>query len=386
MKVLFLAGMYPTPEYPQKGIFCHEQVRALQKLNIDVDVVVPLPFYDKEAKCGEWKFEGVKIRYVRFFKLPRAYDFHKTGTHLYRALKKKINTSQYDIIHADAALPTGYAAMLLSQKYHVPYVIHGHGLDVFLGESYEGYKNKEKIVCACEKAFANATAVIGVSEKVLEKISARVPIERKGYVAFNGVDVERFVPTPHQNEKVRFISVGNLIWLKGHDYTIRSIKALVDKGYTNLHLDIVGRGNLEEELKALVESLDLAKYVTFHGYIPYDKVRDMMQQSDAFVLPSYYEAFGCVYLEAMACGLPVVGCLGNGIDEVYEDGKEGFLIENKNQAQLTQVMERLLEKETCLEMGRKARKLVEEKCTWLRSAQSVIEIYLAAIKDYKDGI
>ncbi len=375
MKILFLAGMYPTPQYPQKGIFCHEQVRALQQFNIDVDVVVPIPFYDKEIKRQEWTFEGVRIRYVRFFKLPRAYDFHKTGKSLYRALKRKVDISQYDVIHADAALPTGYAAMLASQKYAIPYVVHGHGLDVFLGESYDGYRNRDKIIAACRIAFENASAVIGVSDKVLQKIEKIVDLQGRKFVAFNGVDVERFAPISHNNDKVRFLSVGNLIWLKGHDYTIRSVKALVEKGYRNFHLDIVGRGDLEEELKTLVCQLNLEDYVTFHGYIPYDSVRDMMQQSDAFVLPSYYEALGCVYLEAMACGLPVIGCYGNGIDEVYENGKQGFLIENKNQAQLTQAMEKFFAPNLSCQMGVEARKLVEGQFTWLDSARTVIEVY-----------
>ncbi len=375
MKVLFLAGMYPTPKYPQKGIFCHEQVRALTALGVDVDVVVPITFYDKEVDCKEWEFEGIKIRYIRFFKLPRAYGFQNTGKHLYRALKRKLDFSKYDVIHADSALPTGYAAMLASKKYNVPYVIHGHGLDVFLGESYDGYANKEKIIASCQKAFEQASAVIGVSDKVLQNVATRISIEGKGYVAFNGVDTERFVPKEHDNAFTRFISVGNLIWLKGHDYTIRAVAALVEKGYTNFHLDIFGRGDLEEELKTLVKTLDLEEYITFHGYVPYDMVRDQMQQSDGFVLPSYYEALGCVYLEAMACGLPVIGCKGNGIDEVYVDGVHGYLIENKNQDELNVAMEKLLDKTVCKEMGKSARTLMVEGFTWKHSAQKVMEVY-----------
>lgn len=50
MKVLYISGMYPTPDYPQKGIFCHEQVKALKQIGVDVDVVVPMTIYDKEYK------------------------------------------------------------------------------------------------------------------------------------------------------------------------------------------------------------------------------------------------------------------------------------------------------------------------------------------------
>lgn len=375
MKVLFLTGMYPTPEYPQKGIFCHEQVKALKKLNIDMDVVVILPLYDKEARIKEWEFEGVKIHYLRFFKLPRAYDFHRTGVYLYCTLKHRFHIAKYDLIHADSALPTGYAAMLASKKYHIPYIVHGHGLDVFLEKSYQGYRNCSKIGMACKKAFAHADAVVGVSQKVLDKIEACVPVKEKSYVAFNGVDTEQFVPAEHKNSVVKFISVGNLIPLKGHEYTIRAARQLVEKGYTNFHLDIVGRGFLEEELKGLADKLEISSYVTFHGYIPYDKVRSMMQMSDVFVMPSYYEALGCVYLEAMACGLPVIGCLKNGIDEVFEDGKQGFLIENKNLEQLTEAMEKLLDCSLSVQMGKAARELVTARFKWIDSAESVATVY-----------
>ncbi len=375
MKVLYLTGMYPTPEYPQKGIFCHEQVKALKELGIDVDVVVPLPFYDKEAKLSTWEYEEVRVRYIRFFKLPRAYDFHKTGKHLFHALKRKMNLKQYDLIHADAALPTGQAAMLISKKYNIPYAVHGHGLDVFLEQSYRGYKNCDKIVAACSEVFENATAVIGVSQKVLERIALRVSVDHKGFVAYNGVDIDKFVPKAHSNEIFRFITVGNLIPLKGHQYTIKSVKALVDQGYTKLHLDLVGRGCLEQELKTLVQELGLSEYITFHGYVPYTEVRNMMQLADAFVLPSYYEAFGCVYLEAMACGLPVIGCLKNGIDEVYQNGVHGYLIENQNQEQLTGAMEKLLNDDTRATLSQNACELVRERFTWRDSAKSVAQVY-----------
>ena len=64
MKVLYISGMYPTPDYPQKGIFCHEQVKALKQIGVDVDVVVPMTIYDKEYKKRTWNcvlsivFEG----------------------------------------------------------------------------------------------------------------------------------------------------------------------------------------------------------------------------------------------------------------------------------------------------------------------------------------
>lgn len=382
MKVLYITTMYPIPKYPQKGIFCHEQVKALKELGVEVDVVVPIPFYDREVTVKEWTYEGVKIRYIRFFKLPGARDFHKTGNALYRVLKRTLDLGQYNIYHADAAMPTGYAMKLASEKFVKPFVVHGHGLDVFLGESYAGLKNCNKIIRSCEQVYQEADAVIGVSQKVLDKIQLKVDIKGKAFVAYNGVDVEKFIPIDKNKagDVVRIISIGNLIPLKGHEYTLRAIRQLVDDGYSNLEFHLVGRGRLEEQLKQLVNELRLEEYVTFYGYVPYADVIDILQQSDIFVLPSYYEALGCVYLEAMACGLPAIGCEGNGIDEIIYNGRDGYLIKEKNVLQIVNCLKDLFDISKREEIGSTARETVSMKYTWRDSANSVLAVYQRLIR------
>ncbi len=375
MRVLYISGMYPTPAHPQKGIFCHEQVKALKKIGVDVDVAVPVPFYDREPGCRVWDYEGVHIRYVRFFKLPGARDFQRTGKNLFPALDKAFDLKEYDIYHADAALPAGQAAMIAGRKFGKPYVVHGHGLDVFLEESYAGRSNVGKIVEWSVIVYQNAAAVCGVSRKVLDRISEKVDLSDRGHVVYNGVDTEKFRPAPHGSDgTVHLISVGNLIPLKGHDMTIRALKALLDKGY-RADLKIVGGGALENELKALAADLGIGDAVRFTGYVPYDDVRSLMQSSDVFVLPSWFEALGCVYLEAMACGLPAIGCRGNGIDEIITDGVDGFLIENKNLDRLIEKLTELMESKKRNEIGINARESVEKNYTWQNSAKELNNVY-----------
>lgn len=367
--------MYPTPEYPQKGIFCHEQVKALKSLGVDVDVAVPVPFYSKEPDRREWDHEGVHIRYVRFFKLPGARDFQRTGKNLFPALDRVFDLKKYDIYHADAALPTGQAAMIAGKKYGKPYVVHGHGLDVFLEESYSECRNVGKIVAGSAAVYGSAAAVCGVSRKVLERISEKVELSDRGHVIYNGVDTEKFCPVPHALDgTLHLISVGNLIPLKCHDMTLRALKALLDKGYP-ADLKIVGGGALENELKALAAELGIEDSVEFTGYVPYDEVRRMMQSSDVFVLPSRFEALGCVYLEAMACGLPAIGCYENGIDEVITDGVNGMLIENRNTEQLIEKLELLTDRSRRGPMGAEARKTVTERFTWKITASELTAVY-----------
>lgn len=376
MKVLYITTMYPIPPYPQQGIFCHEQVKALLQLDVEVHVIVPIPFYNRDVSVREWNYEGVKITYIRYYKLPGTYNFHKIGRYLYYQLKRKVKLCDYDVFHADAPLPSGYAAMLASKEYRKPFVVHGHGLDVFLSESYKENVHCDRIVKTCECVYRNANAVIGVSQKVLDEIQKKVNIDNKGFVVYNGVDVERFVPIPRpERDEIILTTIGNLIPIKGHDITLAALSELKRKGYSNVRLKIAGRGPLENELKELAVELGVADCVDFLGYLPYEDVVTLLQNSDLFVLPSWYEALGCVYLEAMACGVPAIGCHGNGIDEVIRDGVNGYLVEGKNKKHLSEILIELLNRKTRNEMGQYARKTVVEKYQWSHSATALKSVY-----------
>ncbi len=378
MKVLYISGMYPNPTYNQKGIFCHEQVKALKKIGVDVDVVVPMAVYDKEYTAKYWEYEGVSIRYIRYFKIPGSRFFENIGKHLYHSLLRSgIDFSRYDVIHTDAPLPAGDAAMRISRKYNVPFVVHGHGLDVFLDDSYSGLNNCAKIAEACANVYKSADAVIGVSRKVLDNIRARVDIGGRDFVIYNGVDTERFSPDEgkEKSDILRLVAVGNLIPLKGHDLTIKALKKLVDEGNNNISLEIAGRGPMEEELRGLVEELGLNDKVKFVGYVPYDDVVKLLNRSDVFVLPSWYEALGCVYLEAMACGLPVIGCKGCGIDEIITDGENGFLVEQKDVDEIAECLRRLADKKKYELISDNALHCVREKYAWSDIAKALNAVY-----------
>ena len=376
IKILYMTMMYPVPSCHQKGVFCHEQVKALIQEGVEVDVIVPLPFYDNEYEMNMWEFEGVNIRYIKYFKVPGTMGFQYIGKNLYLALKRaKIDFTKYDVLHADAPLPSGDALRRISQEYHIPYVIHGHGLDVFFSNSYKDAKNCDRITAVCIKVYEEANAVAGVSKKVLDCIKEKFDISSKEYVIYNGVDTKKFTPIEHENKSLELISIGNLIPLKGHKYTILAIKKLLEAGYRDVRLRIFGRGEEEEELKQLVNELNLKKYIQFMGYVPYEQVAKALQMSDIFILPSYYEALGCVYLEAMACGVPAVGCRENGIDEIIKDGKDGYLIDAKSVDGIVESIEKMIENKAYKEMGICARKHIEESYSWKNSAQNLVKLY-----------
>jgi glycosyltransferase involved in cell wall biosynthesis len=95
-----------------------------------------------------------------------------------------------------------------------------------------------------------------------------------------------------------------------------------------------------------------------------------------FALPSSYEGLGCVYLEAMACAKPVIGCRGQGIEEVIEHGKSGMLVTPENEQELTDAMETILrDKELCQRMGKNALAIILDRLTLAHQAQKLAEVY-----------
>ena len=136
------------------------------------------------------------------------------------------------------------------------------------------------------------------------------------------------------------------------------------------------------ELKYLVERLGISNYVDFLGYVPYEKIAELMRNASLFCLPSWYEALGCVYLEAMASGIPTIGCYGNGIDEVITDGLDGFLVDNKNVQQIFEKMKMIFQGKAYENVGVKARKTVEDNYKWIDSAKNLLRLY-GEIKDDK---
>ena len=138
----------------------------------------------------------------------------------------------------------------------------------------------------------------------------------------------------------RFVFVGSLFELKNVDVTLRALhKALLGKKYT---FDIVGDGAEMDNLKHLVEELRMKDHVVFHGRLKRDEVQNIVKNADCFIMVSSREAFGLVYVEAMAKGCIVVGTEGQGIDGIVTNGDNGFLCKARDVDGLADVVEQIV--------------------------------------------
>ena len=142
-----------------------------------------------------------------------------------------------------------------------------------------------------------------------------------------------------KNGVTNFTFVGSLYKLKRVEDTIKALNK--SYGKETFHFDIVGNGSEEINLRKLVSALGIKEKVTFHGKKTRDEAQRIIGRSDCFIMVSAHEAFGLVYVEAMAKGCITVATKGQGIDGVIVDGENGFLCISQNVEELVKVVNKI---------------------------------------------
>ena len=177
---------------------------------------------------------------------------------------------------------------------------------------------------------------------------------------FGYVDRSESRPGP-----VLIAAVGRLVEKKGFEYLIEAAALLREQG-TEFRIELAGSGPLEAELTARIQALDLTDRVTLLGWSTPGEVAALLQRADIFAVPSVVASDGdqeglpLTLLEASARGLPIVGTRHSGIPEAVQDGKTGFLVDERDVQGLAAALDRLCrDRGLRLEAGRSARELVE---------------------------
>jgi len=243
------------------------------------------------------------------------------------------NNLKFDIIHAHFTWPSGYAGMLLKNKFKVPLVITTHALHSERLKKMD-FNTKEKYT----NVWKSADAIINVSHKcvnILKKLG--IPSNRIYYVQ-NGVDLKKFKPMNKKEcrkklgiplDKKIIVGVGNLVEKKGFIYLIRAVNIIKEKN-KNIKVYIVGKGPLHTQLKKEINKFSIQKYVHLVGPKPHSEIPLWINAADVFVLPSLIENFGIVNIEALACGKPVVSTYNGGSGEIITSEEYGFICPLKN--------------------------------------------------------
>ena len=243
-----------------------------------------------------------------------------------------------DLVHAHF-VSGGLSAISLARSLGVPLIVTLHGADITVRDARsDRYKLAESAACfICVSKF--------IRDRALE---AGFPAE-KLIVHYIGIDRELFAPSgiPVETRKVLF--VGRLVEKKGCEFILRAMQ-LVQREQTDCELTIIGDGPLRSSLEVLARDLKL--HCDFCGVQPALIVRDMLQKSRVFCVPSVTaangdsEGLGIVFAEAQAMGVPVVSTLHGGIPEIVSDGVTGLLVPERAIDPLAEALSTLLADES----------------------------------------
>ncbi|TMW55558.1 hypothetical protein Poli38472_010440 [Pythium oligandrum] len=206
---------------------------------------------------------------------------------------------------------------------------------------------------------------------------ARSVTARSRHVMFTGVDTTLFAPSTNifRSEVFTIGYVGRLSTEKSVGVLLSVAKLLVDRGIP-CRVRIIGDGSQRERLKALTASWNLSSIVTFTAAI-YDPPRlaEEFQRLDVYVSPCFEETLGIAPLEAMSCGVPVVGFATGGVGEFLEDGVNGIAIKEPTAEAMTEAIMLLYQNSLRQRLGAQARQTVEHRFSDRRGIQQYLALY-----------
>lgn len=160
---------------------------------------------------------------------------------------------------------------------------------------------------------------------------------------------------------------------KGHTYLVKAAKILKEQ-QESLKIMLIGRGELELEIKKQVNEEDVADYFLFYGQST--NINNLIQSLDCFILPSLWEGMPLALLEAMACGLPVVGTDVSGTREVIEDGYNGLMVPSKNERAIADALVKIKNDPLLRQkLGKNARTFVLKKYSLEANMQAYLKLY-----------
>ena len=380
LHVLTLTPFFPSDKNEVSGCFVAEPLELLRQFGVDSSVIAVSPIYHPR----KYSSSSAAAEWVRYPQVPGTLGLSSAGKLLYARLLGRIrrlhSMKPIDVIHAHAALPCGHAAALLSRRLNIPFVVTVHGLDVFnnchLGGIPAAWRRKVSV-----DVYRAARSVVCISGKVQEILRTGTPAETCSTIVHNGVDPSLFSPNPAEGGPFNpeILIVGTLLRSKGHELVLRALGKL-RASFPQLQCRIIGEGPDRARFEALARELGIGQQVQFVGRQSRMEVAEAMRRCSVFVLPSRNEGLGCVYLEAMSCGKAVIGCQGQGIDEVIEHRKNGWLVPAEGLEELVQGLSALLgSPDLRTRIGTAARQTILERFTLSHQAQQLAKIYRQGI-------
>ncbi|HEY6328539.1 MAG TPA: glycosyltransferase [Blastocatellia bacterium] len=399
MNVLVLTPWYPSRPGETEGLFVKQQVHALASSGCNVVVVSPRPHWlPVPGRRGMyWRgtaglpysqiIDGIEAYFPRYLLLPRGIAWKTIGRLCFQSMRRLIERLngkyRFDVIHGHEILPAGLSAPYLKNLTGLPFVLTVHGESPAISRFLSDPANEQ----IRQRMWHAVDRVAAVGTPLVNWLTTLGGPQDRVSVIPNGAEVTTASSQSPRDFESRFgrcrviLSVSNLYPTKGLDTNLKALKNLTDSGFDNLHYIVVGEGPDRSRLNQIVHNFGSDRNVTFLGRLPHLETLAYMKACEVFSLPSWQEAFGIVYVEAMAMGKPAIGCLGQGAEDIIADGRDGLLVRPQDEDHLAAALRRILSSPDFAARIGQAAAIKSREFSWQRNAQSYIELFQSVIGD-----
>jgi teichuronic acid biosynthesis glycosyltransferase TuaC len=398
VKVLVVAEFYPSRQDPVMGVWAHRQALAARDAGADLRVLVLHRIVPPRSSLAAGPAaavaaltqrvrepraqtcDGLAVTYVPYVSPERRRSYASWGAWaaapLALAMARMRRTFAFELVHAHNAVPAGDAVRRVRAlgATHAPLVISVHGGDVLYtaGQAPAGEQ-------AVGRALAQARLVLANSAGVAEL--SRAHGARETRVVHLGTDIPTAARPPVRGVAPTLVTVAHLVARKRHADVMRALAVLTPR-HPTLRYAIVGDGPERATLESLAARLDVADRVDFHGQLAPAEAIERARECTLFAMPSTEEAFGVAYVEAMAGGVPAIGCRGEpGPEEIAAAGDGMVLVPPGDIERLSQRIDELLSDPHRLREARqRARATVLASFTWQRCGEQTLVAYEQALR------
>ncbi|KPQ02364.1 glycosyltransferase [Marinobacter sp. HL-58] len=376
MNIIIVTHVYPDKADAQAGIFVHRQVKELERLGHNAQVIrlVPSFFLRYSKKERDYIHEGVKVTCVKYFKIPSRY-FYSLSTLIAGVVclidSRVRSINNVDLVYSQWSLPGGFVGFCISKLKRVKSFVCVRGSDINCFS-----KNDFLARIINRAALSSSSHVFSVSELLMKEAKKCAGLrDDLVSVNYNGVDSEVFFPPllrPFSTPS--FLFVGNLKKEKGVFELLRLFE-LIKACFPIATLTVVGKGALESKLKSF--SVERKLDVNFVGSQKADKVALLMRECNYFIFLSKSEGLPNVVLEALASGMIVFSTPVGGVPEVVFHGVNGFHISdidlNASRDVIKEVL--LMSPDHLSRISDKASVTVVEKFNWKSNVRYLTEVF-----------
>lgn len=344
--VLWLPSWYPNRLAPYDGDFIQRHAKAVAAY---LPVHVFYAVKDKEQvvtndifvdeKTGDNLTETIIYFSPAGYKinlLQRIASYRKWAGIYHKHIKEIFKNRGFPPLqHVHVAFKAGLIARRIRKKYGVPYILTEHWT-AFLKEAKDNFNSLSfSAQYMISKVITDAELILSVSDYLAEAMERRWP-NSEYQVIPNVVDTSVFYPVAvKESVSLRLIHISSMNYQKDPESLFKAMGIVKNKGIS-FTLDIFGP--VTDQVKKQVEENNIGDAIILHGEVPQKELAPVLQQADALILYSRYETFGCVVIEANACGVPVITADMPPMRELLQDEFNGIFAKPDNPASLAEAI------------------------------------------------